>query len=116
MVTIAMRQGIILRVIVNYDGDREQKGRKSYERALFGGERAFFVRIVAFRLVLAGPFDMLDRMHHVAVRNHGMMGRFFKFSGPVVLGGAPLVLRAACSQKFGSFQAMIDALCDMCSE
>ena len=107
--TIAIRQKIIRRVIVNYDGDREQEGGKSYERALFRRERSFFVRIVAFCLVLAGAFDMLDRMDQVSVRNHGMLGRFFKFSGRVVLGGAPLVL-GRMLQKFGSFQVMIDAL------
>jgi hypothetical protein len=82
---------------------------KSYERALFRGERAFFVGIVIFRLVLVGPFDMLDRMDQVPVRNHGMMGRFFKFSSRVVLSGAALVLRRML-QKFGRFQMMIDAL------
>ena len=84
-------------------------GGKSYERALFRGERAFFVRIVVFRLVLAGPFDMLDRMDQVAVRNHGMMRRFFKFSGRVALGGAALVLRRML-QKFGGFQVMIEQM------
>jgi hypothetical protein len=107
--TIAIRQKIILRVIVNYQRDPLRRAGKSHERALFGGERAFFVQIVVFRLVLAGPFDMRDRMDQVAVRNHGMMGRFFKFSGRVVLGSAPLVLRCML-QKFGSFQVMINAL------
>ena len=67
------------------------------------------MRIVAFRLVLAGPFDMLDGMNQVAVRNHGMMGRFFKFSGRVVLGCRALVLRRML-QKFGGLQVMIDTL------
>jgi hypothetical protein len=67
------------------------------------------VQIVALRLVLAGSLDMLDRMDQVAVRNHGMMGRFFKFSGRVVLGSAALVLRRML-QKFGGFQVMINAL------
>ena len=53
--------------------------------------------------------DMGDRMDQVAVRNHGMMGRFFKFSGRVILGSAPLVLRCML-QKFGGFQVMINAL------
>ena len=67
------------------------------------------MRIVVFRLVLAGPFDVLHRVDQVAVRNHGMMGRFFKFSGCVVFGGAALVLSSVL-QKFGGFQVMIDAL------
>jgi hypothetical protein len=48
-------------------------------------------------------------MDQVAVRNHGMMCRFFKFSGRVVLGGAALMLRRML-QEFGGFQVMIDAL------
>ena len=84
-------------------------GGKSYERALFPGERTLFVRIVAFGLVPAGPFDVLHRMDQVAVRNHGMMGGFLKLSCPVVLGRDALVLRCML-QKFGGFQVMIDAL------
>jgi hypothetical protein len=82
---------------------------KSYERARFAGERTLIVRIVAFRLVLAGPFDMLNRMDQVAVRNHGMMRRLFEFPGAVILGGGALVLRGVL-EKFRSFQMMIDAL------
>jgi hypothetical protein len=84
-------------------------GEKSYERARFDREWTLFVRIVAFRLVLAGPFDVLHRMDQVAVGNHGMVGRFFKFTGAVVLGSAPLMLRGVL-QKFRSLQMMIDAL------
>lgn len=84
-------------------------GEKSYERALFPGERAFFVRIVAFGLVPAGPFNVLHRMDQVAVRNHGMMGGFLELSCSVVLGRDALVLRRML-QKFGGFQVMIDAL------
>ena len=83
------------------------KGGKSYERALFCGERAIFVQIVVFRVVLAGPFDMLDRMDQVAVRNHGVMGGFFIFPGRVMLGGAALVL-GRMLQQLGGFQVMID--------
>ena len=64
---------------------------------------------MAFGLVFARAFDVLDRMDKVAVRNHRMKGRFFKFSARVVLGGAALVLRRML-QKFGGFQVMIDAL------
>ena len=80
-VTIAIRQDFIIRVIAYYDGDRRCNGEKSYERALFGDERALFMRIVAFRLVFARALDVLHRMDQVAVGNHGMMGGFFKFSG-----------------------------------
>ena len=84
-------------------------GGKSYERARFGNERTLFVRIVVFRDVFAGTFDVLHRMNQVAVGNHGMMGCLFEFSGAVVFGGAALMLRGVL-QEFRSFQVMIDAL------
>jgi len=99
----------IIKAIVNYPRDSPIHAQKSCERTLFDGERAIFVRIVAFRLVFAGPFDMLHRMDQVPVRDHGMVGGFFKLSSPVVLGGGPLVL-CRMLQKFGGFQMMIDAL------
>jgi hypothetical protein len=83
-------------------------GGKSCERALISGERAFFVRIVAFRLVLTCPFHVLHRMDQVAVGNHRMVGGFFKFAGSVVLGGGALVL-GGMLQKLGGLQMMIDA-------
>jgi hypothetical protein len=103
------RQNIISRAIVNYDGDSHTRADKSYERTLFGGERVFQVRIVAFGLVPAGPFDVLHRMNQVAVRDHGMMGGFFKLSGCVTLGGTALVPGSVLEQ-FGGFQMMIHAL------
>jgi hypothetical protein len=65
---------------------------KSCERAGFAGERTLFVRIVVFGLVFAGPFNMLYRMDQVAVRDHGVMGRLFKFPGAVILCRAALML------------------------
>lgn len=84
-------------------------GEKSYERALFGNERAFFMRIVAFRHVFARALDVLHRVNQVAVGNHGMMGGFFELSGAVVLGGAALV-SGGVLQEFRGFQMMIHAL------
>jgi hypothetical protein len=84
-------------------------GEKSYERALFGYERTFFVRIVVFRHMFACPFHMLHRMDQVAMGNHGMMGRFFEFSAAVVLGGAALVFGGVL-QELSGFQMMIHAL------
>jgi hypothetical protein len=84
-------------------------GEKSYERALFGNERAFFVRIMAFRHVFAGTFDVLDRMNQVAVGNHGVVGRLFEFSAAVEFGGAALVF-GGMLQEFGGFQMMIHTL------
>jgi len=84
-------------------------GGKSYERALFGNERTFFVRIVAFRDVFARTFDVLHRVNQVAVGNHGMMGCFFEFSSAVVFGGATLV-SGGMLQELRSFQMMIHAL------
>jgi hypothetical protein len=84
-------------------------GEKSYERACFGNERTLFVRIVAFRHVLARTFDVLYRVNQVAVGNHGMMGRFLEFPAAVVFGGAALVLGGVL-EEFRSFQMMINAL------
>lgn len=84
-------------------------GRKSCERARFAGERALFVRIVVFGLVLAGPFHVLDRVDQVAVGNHRMVGGLFKLSRPVVFGGAALVFRGMFEQ-FRGLQMMIDSL------
>ena len=77
-------------------------GRKSYERALIGNERTFFVRIMTFRHVFAGTFDVLHSVNQVAVRNHGVMGCLFEFSGAVVFGGAALVFGGVL-QKFRGF-------------
>lgn len=76
-------------------------GGKSYERALYRGERTLLVRIVAFGLVLAGSLDVLHRMDQVAVGDHRMVGCFLKFSGPVELGGAALVLRRVLQKLRG---------------
>ena len=84
-------------------------GEKSYERARFANERTLIVRIVAFRHVFAGAFDVLDRMNQVAVGNHGMMGRLFEFSSAVIFGGAALVF-GGMLQEFGGFQMMIHTL------
>jgi hypothetical protein len=85
------------------------KGKKSYERARFSGERALFVRIVVFSLVFAGPFDVLDCMDQMAVRNHGMMGGLLEFAGAVIFSGAALMLGGMLEQ-LGGLQMMIDAL------
>jgi hypothetical protein len=66
------------------------------------------VRIVAFRLVLAGAFDVLHGMDQVTVRNHRMMSRLLKLSSAVVLRCAALMLRGML-QKFRRFQMMINA-------
>ena len=68
-------------------------GEKSYERACFGNERTLFVRIVAFRHVLARTFDVLYRVNQVAVGNHGMMGRFFVVSAIMMLSRFAMVTR-----------------------
>jgi len=86
-----------------------REGEKSYERARFAGERILFVRIVVFGLVFAGPFDMLDRMDQMAVRNHGMMRGLLEFAGAVILGGAAL-MPGGMLEQLGGFQMMIDAL------
>jgi hypothetical protein len=83
-------------------------GEKSYERARFAGERILFVRIVVFGLMFAGPFNVLDCMDQVAVRNHGMMRGLLEFSGAVILSGAALMLGGMLEQ-LGGFQMMIDA-------
>ncbi|HEV1285440.1 MAG TPA: hypothetical protein VNU44_09020 [Bryobacteraceae bacterium] len=67
------------------------------------------MRIVAFRLVLTGAFDVLHGMDQVAVGNHRMMSRLLKLSGAVVFRCAALVLRGML-QKFRRFQMMINAL------
>jgi hypothetical protein len=85
------------------------EGEKSYERARFAGEWTLFVRIVVFGLVLAGPFDVLDRVDQVAVRNHGMMGGLLEFAGAVILSGAAL-MPGGMLEQLGGFQMMIDAL------
>ena len=84
-------------------------GEKSYERARFGNERALFVRIVSFRDVFAGAFDVLHRMHQMAVGDHRMVGSFLEFSGAVIFGSAALVFRGML-QEFRGLQMMIHAL------
>lgn len=84
-------------------------GEKSYERARFGNERTLIVRIVVFRHVFAGTLNVFHRVNQVAVGNHGVMGRFFEFSGAVILGGAALVFSGVL-QEFRSFQMMVHAL------
>jgi hypothetical protein len=86
-----------------------REGGKSSERALFAGERAFFVRIVTLSLVFARALDVLDGVDQVAVRNHGVMRGLFKFPGAMEFGGAALVF-GRMLQQFRSFQVMIHAL------
>lgn len=86
-----------------------RKGQKSCERARFPGERVLFVRIVAFRLVLARAFYVLHGMNQVAVRNHGVMRRLFEVPGAVIFCGGALV-PGGMLQKFCGFQMMINAL------
>ena len=69
-----------------------QAGGKSCERALFSGERDLFVRIVAFSLMFAGSFDMLQSMKQMAVRNHGVVSGFLKLSLHVLLSGFQVLL------------------------
>ncbi len=83
-------------------------GSNSCERALFPRERAFFVRIVMLSLVFGGFFDVLHRMHQMAVGNHGVMRCFIEFSSPVKLRGHALVFRGVL-QELRRFQMMIDA-------
>ena len=59
--------------------------------------------------MFAGPFDVLHRMDQVAVRNHGMMSGFFKFTGAVILRRTTLVLGSMVEQ-LRRFQVMVDAL------
>jgi hypothetical protein len=86
-----------------------REGGKSSERALFAGERDFFVRIVTLGLVFARTFDVFDGMNQVAVRNHGVMRRLFKLPGAVIFRGAALVF-GRMLQQFRGFQVMIHAL------
>jgi hypothetical protein len=84
-------------------------GEKSCERARFAGERILFVRIVVFRLMFAGAFNVLHCMDQMAVGNHGMMRGLLEFSGAMILSGAALML-GGMLQQLGGFQMMIDAL------
>jgi hypothetical protein len=84
-------------------------GEKSYERARFGNERTLIVRIVVFRDVFAGAFNVLHGMNQVAVGDHGMMCRFFEFSGAVIFGGGALMF-GGMLQELRGLQVMIHAL------
>jgi hypothetical protein len=85
-----------------------QAGGKSCERARFSVERDLFVRIVALSLVFARPFNMLQRMNQVAVRNHGVVSGLLKLPAAMIFRRGALMF-GGVFQQFGSLQMMINA-------